>query len=248
MKSTMNKGNRKLRILVPTDFSGHAVNAGAYAIQLFKHTVGEVILENVYQLPKENTGTLISINDLILHESEEKLRNEQSLLQKAKAKLTITLESKEGNPVNTIKQAVKKTHADLLVIGHNSKTDKFSSTFIGQPECWPTLLVPSAKITRPAKEVVLISSCVRNDLGPTKNFTELNERYNNSSHSLYFTKNSTVEDLKATITSLLRNKKKTGLIIFNTIKGDRLEQAIKEHQLDQVFYSHPSLLISNNEG
>jgi hypothetical protein len=248
MKSIVKTENNKLRILVPTDFSGHALHAGAYAIQLFKNSIGEIILENIYQFPKDNTGTLISINDLILHESEEKLKNEQLLLKKTKTKFAIALQSKEGNPINVIKQSLKKTNVDLLVIGHNSKIDKFSSTFIGQPECWPTLLVPASKTIMPTKEAIIISSSVKSDLNLSPNFKEISDRFKDNSHLLYFTKNSTVEHLKATIKSLLETNKRVGMLIFNTIKGDRLEQAIKGHQLDQVFYSHPSLLISNNEG
>jgi hypothetical protein len=240
--------NQKLRVLVPTDFSGHALNAGIFTIELLKNTLGELILENVFQVPKENTGTLISVNDIIIRESEERLKKEQALLKLKKEKIEVTTQSEEGNPINAVKKAFKKTQANMLVIGHNSKMDRFSSTFISQPEYWPTLLVPGNTTNKISKEAIVISTSVSiNDgIGVGPEFAEIEKRYRDSAHLLYFTKNSTVEHLKATVEALLKKHKKIGMLIFNTIKGDRLEQAIKEHQLDSVFFSHPVFLLSNN--
>jgi nucleotide-binding universal stress UspA family protein len=236
---------KKLKMLIPTDFSGHALNAGEFAMQLLKKSAGEVILENVYQVPKENSGTLISVNDIIISESKEKLQNEYNELKAKNKKLNITIQSDEGNPVTTVKNTLKKNHIDLLVIGHNSKMDKFSSAFIGQPEYWPALLVPGTKSTKIRKEAIIISASVNNAHDLTNAFTEIDIRFKDKGHQLFFTKNSTIEHLKATINALLE-KHKVGIIIFNTTKGDRLEQVIKEHKLDSIFFSHPSLLISNN--
>jgi nucleotide-binding universal stress UspA family protein len=240
--------NKKLKVLVPTDFSGHALNAGAFIIELLKNTLRELILENVYQVPKENSGTLISVNDIIISESEAKLKKEQAVLKAKKIKIEVTVQSEEGNPINAVKKAFKKTQANMLVIGHNSKIDKFSSIFISQPEYWPILLVPGNANNKIAKEAIVISTAVAiNDgIGVGTEFAEIQKRYKESAHLLYFTKNSTVEHLKATVEALLKKHKKIGMLIFNTTKGDRLEQAIREHQLDSVFFSHPAFLLSNN--
>ncbi len=247
MKDTQKGKGQKLKILIPTDFSGHALNAGGFAIQLLKKSAGEVILENAYQLPKENSGTLISVNDIIITESKEKLQKEYNELKAKGKKINITIQSAEGNPITTVKHTLKKNHINLLVIGHNSKMDKFSSAFIGQPEYWPTLLVPGIKSAKIHKEAIIISTTVNNGLDLANAFVEIDKRFKEKTHQLYFIKNSTVEHLKATIQALLE-KHKIGIIIFNTSKGDRLELLIKEHKLDTIFFSYPSLLLSNNEG
>ncbi len=236
---------KKLKMLIPTDFSGHALNAGEFAMQLLKKSASEIILENVYQVPKENSGTLISVNDIIISESKEKLQKEYSELKAKNKKINITIQSEEGNPITIVKHIVKRNYVDLLVIGHNSKMDKFSSAFIGQPEYWPALLVPSINSAKIFKEAIVISTSVNNGSDLTSAFTEIDTRFKGKAHQLYFTKNSIVEHLKATISALLE-KHKIGIIIFNTVKGDRLEQVIKEHKLDSIFFSHPSLLMSNN--
>lgn len=235
----------KLKILVPTDFSGHALNAGSFTIELLKNTSGEIVLENVFQTPRENTGSLISINDIIIKESQERLRKESEILKIKSKKINITTQSEEGHPVNTIKQAFKRNNADLLVIGHNSKMDRFSSSFIGQPEYWPALLVPGMSFTKISKEAIVISTVANNDFIMPSALKEINKRFKDNLHYIYFTKNSTVEHLKASTEALLK-KPDIGMVIFNASKGDWLEHAIKEHQLDSMFFSHPSLLLSNN--
>jgi nucleotide-binding universal stress UspA family protein len=245
MKTADKIKKQKLKILVPTDFSGHGLNAGAFAIELLKNAPSEIILENVFQVPKENTGTLISISDIIKTESQERLNKECAELKSKSKKILITTKSEEGQPVNTVKQALKKSNADLLVIGHNTKIDKFSASFIGQPECWPTLLVPGMSFTKIPNEAIIISTTANNDINLPNALTEISKKFKDKLHHIYFTKNSTVEHLKTSTDALLKQGN-IGMIIFYTCKGDWLEQAIKEHQLDSMFFSHPSLLISNN--
>lgn len=245
MKTVKKIKKQKLRILVPTDFSGHGLNAGAFAIELLKNAPSEIILENVFQVPKENTGTLISISDIIKTESQERLNKECAELKSKSKKILITTKSEEGQPVNTVKQALKKSNADLLVIGHNTKIDKFSASFIGQPECWPTLLVPGTSFIKIPNGAIVISTIANVDIYMSPALVEVCKRFKDNLHHIYFTKNSTGEHLKTSINELLK-KKNIGIIIFNSTKGDWLEQAIKDHQLDSIFFSHPSLLISSN--
>ncbi len=72
MTSRAKAKEQKLKILIPTNFSGHGVTAGEHAIELFKDTTAEFILENVYQSPKGSAGTLISFHDIISREVNEK--------------------------------------------------------------------------------------------------------------------------------------------------------------------------------
>ena len=236
---------QKLKILIPTDFSGHALNAGFFAIELLKNAQGEFILENVFQVPKGNTGTLVSVNDIIIRESLQKLKKEQEKLKAKYSKTNIIVQSEEGNPVTIVKQTLKKDHIDLLVIGHNLKIDRFSSSFIAQPEYWPTLLVPESPFTKIGKEAIIVSTKVKNGLSASTTFAEISKRFKGSVYQICFEEKSTAEELVANILSIAM-KHKTGMIILKTTNGDRLEQAITKHHLDSVFLSYPTLLISGN--
>ncbi|MGP8216858.1 MAG: universal stress protein [Bacteroidia bacterium] len=235
---------QKLKILIPTDFSGHALNAGVFAIELLKNAASEAILENVFQAPKENAGTLISFNDIISRESQERLNKERDLLIAKNGQINITVQSDEGYPVSTVKNTFKRKYVDLLVIGHNSHISRFCSSFIEQPEYWPALLVPGSTHPKIPKEVIIVSTSGSSALDTNPVYKEIEKRFKTSNnHHLHFTRNSTVEHLKTNITSLLE-KYKIGLMVFSTTRGDRLEQAIKERHFDSVFISNPTLLVS----
>jgi len=248
MLDTLRSEEKKMKILVPTDFSGSGVNAAALAIKLFQKKTDAIILENVFQTPKENRGTLISIHDIIANDSKALLEKERRHLKAEYKDVNISIRSEEGNLVDTIKRAVKKNKINLLVVGvskHGSKNGLVPKTFIEQPEFWPMLTVPLKPLPSGSKELILIvteGALVKNKKGIADYLQNIN-MYDTKTHNLEFTTKDKVEKLKADIRTLLE-KHKIGLIIFNTSKGDRLQKALIAHQMDSVLFSIPSLLIN----
>jgi hypothetical protein len=244
MTSKTKAEEKRLKILIPTNFSGHGVTAAEYAIELFKDTAGEFILENVYQGPKGNTGTLISINDIISRDVNEGLKKEWEFLKSKYKNVSIDFQFEEGNPISTIKTAVKRNHFDLLVMGHNAHFKRFHKAFIEQPEYWPVMLVPQEPFLEKAKDAIIVSTEEIDGSIITPDFKNLNKRFKGKSHHLIFKAKDVLENLKAEI-SAWQKKYKIGMVVFNISRGCRLETAIREHKLDDFFLSlPPTLLIS----
>jgi hypothetical protein len=235
---------QKLKILIPTNFSGHGIRAAEYAIELFKDAAGEFILENVYQAPKGNANTLISIHDIISREVNEKLRKEWELLKAKNKDLNIDFQFEEGNPISTIKTAVKRNHFNLLIMGHNSHFKRFHKAFIEHPEYWPIMLVPHEPFFEKAKDAIIVSTEDIDSSIITPDFKSINKKFKRKSHHVHFTAKDIVENLEAEINAL-QKKYKIGMIVFNVSPGCKLERVIREHKLDDFFLSlPPTLLIS----
>jgi len=240
---------KKMKVLVPTDFSGSGVNAAAFAIKLFDKRADEIILENVFQIPKANKGTLVSIDDIISNESKLLLEKEHRHLKAEYKNAKVTIQSEEGNVVAIIKNAIKKKGIDLLVIGLQkqvSKLSKTTSAFIEQPQYWPILTVPLKPLNK-SKEVVIVISenSQTNNLKYLTDYLKSTDLYDSTIHSLQFSTKEGIEQLKSKIDALLK-KHKVGIIVFDTNKSDLLQKAIIEHKLDNVLLSIPALLIQHN--
>ncbi len=243
--------DKQLKLLVPTDFSGTGVNAAAYAIQLFHKKTGELILENVFQAPKEKAGTLISITDILLSESKTLLEKERKHLAAEFRNVNISIESEEGSIINTIKNAIKAKNINLLVLGIPKRAAYLTSvpkTFIELPYYWPMLMVPQSALKNKSKELVIIiseDSRHRNTLELETYLKDINLK-DNKMHHIEFTTNNSVVQLMKQLDELLK-KHKIGLLVFNTFKGDKLQKAITNHELDSLLLTLPALIMQNNE-
>jgi hypothetical protein len=249
MLQSIKMSGRKMKVLVPTDFSGSGVNAAAFAIKLFDKKTDEIILENVFQIPKENKGTLVSIDDIISNESKLLLEKERRHLKAEYKNANVTVQSEEGNVVSTIKNAIKKKGISLLVIGLQkqvSSLSKVTSAFIEQPQYWPMLTVPLKPLNKSKEIVIVISENSQSD--NSKDLTDYLRNidlYESAIHRLQFSIKEGIEHLKSKIDALLK-KHKVGIIVFDTNKADLLQKTIIEHKMDNILLSIPALLIQHN--
>lgn len=236
-----------LKLLVPTDFSGSGINAAAFAIQLFHKKTGEMILENVFQTPKEKLGTLISVSDIIANESKSLLEKERRHLKAEYNDVNISVQSEEGSIVHTIKKAIAIKNINLLVLGMQKNARRLSSiinSFIEYPQYWPMLTVPQRATTNQSKELLIM---VSEDAGKEKSlelatYLEQINMHTNKMYYLELGSKENMEQLKNKIGQLLE-KHKVGLIVFNTSKGDRLQKGIIMHEFDNLLLTFPALII-----
>jgi len=247
MLSNPQRGNKMLKVLVPTDFSGSGINAAAFAIELFNKKTDELILENVFQTPKEKSGTLISIGDIISNESKTLLEKERRHLKAEYKDINIFIQSEEGSIVHTIKNAMKAKDINLLVLGiakHATQLSRITSSFVENPQYWPMLTVPQNSYNKKSTELVIIVSedSSGNRAIELENYLKEVDLEGHKMHHLKFPGKGDIEGLKQHIAVLLK-KHKIGLLVFNTGKGDRLQKAVYAHQFDSYLLSFPALLI-----
>ncbi len=242
----MTAKNRTVReqpnILIPTNFTGHAVIAGEYAARLLEGSPCNIILETVYQAPKGSAGTLIRIADILLAEAEEKLRKECKQIEFGAPGLHIDFKAEEGDAATVIGNNVKKDKIDLLVIGHNSHVKKFLYSFIGKPDSWPALLVPNNATSLPERAIIVCGPETA-DSRRKPGISAIENRLKGKTRTIYFSKNEPVIQLKRRLETEIANHN-TDILVFKTEKGSELEAAIKMHSFDELLLICPALLLS----
>ncbi|GAA4112433.1 hypothetical protein GCM10022393_10890 [Aquimarina addita] len=118
------------RILIPTDFSDNAWNAILYAIELFHHIPCEFYILNVYTLTSTSLVTTISsqkvgqMYDTVKKESKKGLVSIQENLKNSKvySHHHFISVSKQGEPVDEIRQFVIEKRMDLIIMGTQGAT------------------------------------------------------------------------------------------------------------------------------
>lgn len=250
MFSDVLKKDEKFKLLVPTNFSGAGANAAAFAIGLFKKRTDELVLENVFQAPKQVSSTLISISDLLANESRALLEKERRHLMTEYKGINISIDSEEGSIVHAIKRTIKEKGIDLLVLGLPKDANDLRNipkVLTEQPIYWPMLTVPYNSITAKSKELVIIISEEDKGYDPLEleKYLKQIELNKNKAHHVEFKLNDSGAQLQAYLLELVK-KHKIGLLVFNTSKGDRLQRAIIRHEMDTIILKIPAILMQHN--
>ncbi|MCB0396907.1 MAG: universal stress protein [Flavobacteriales bacterium] len=107
------------KILIPTDFSPCAQNAADYAVALFAYEPVQFVLLNSYLVPHSTADTLITIDDILKRNSEEKLAEEvqrlHALNENRRAQFSFC--SRPGDLTLVIRKMVKSQSMSLVVMG-----------------------------------------------------------------------------------------------------------------------------------
>ncbi|MFW5792893.1 MAG: universal stress protein [Bacteroidota bacterium] len=124
------------KILVPTDFSDHAKNAGFYAVELAKTIQSKIYLLHTYNLsasalyPPQYSGSTPS--DKQHHEHVQKIEKENELhlntfketILKGNTTPKCTLAQTTGFVSESVNQYAERKNIDLIVMGTKGKTKR----------------------------------------------------------------------------------------------------------------------------
>lgn len=117
------------KILVPTDFSGHADKALQEALDMAQQFKASILLLHVLHENIRQCGGDYCLSDELMHQMEEQmLSGAREALQKQLAKfpqagnVQVTTEVKRGFPAEEILKAQEERGADLIVISPLGKT------------------------------------------------------------------------------------------------------------------------------
>jgi nucleotide-binding universal stress UspA family protein len=112
------------KILVLTDFSPSAKNAGVYACALAKQFKAKVVLFHAFALPIPSTDmpiVAISVPDME-KDNLKTLKKESELIRK-KSNVKIEIQTRAGFAVDEAIQLEKKLKPDLIVAGMKGKSN-----------------------------------------------------------------------------------------------------------------------------
>ncbi len=153
------------QILVPTDFSSNAINAGLYALELAKEFNAKITLLNVYNIPSPLPPLPIEIiitPDELKSDTDSQLKKEKEfLLNKINYAIDIECISRNGASSKEINQAAIFVDADLIVMGMRggSKIQKalfgtVTTAVINAAEK-PTLIIPDNVPFKAPKNILI---------------------------------------------------------------------------------------------
>ncbi len=243
MKVKEDVGRERTKILIPTNFTGHAAIAGDYALRMLEGLPCTCLLETVYMPPRGSAGTLIKIADILMREAAEGLRKEREAMEFGHPGIQVQTKAEEGDAATVIGGSMKKEKADLLVIGHNSHVKKFLSRIIESPDTWPALLVPNKHYEAPPKSALCVCSPECGQSGLNDTVAAVEKRIEGRARKIHYAENEPPEALKKQIETSLR-KNSTDMVIFKVAKRSEFEGIIRTHLLDEIILKYPVLLLS----
>ncbi len=164
------------KILVPVDFSESAVNAMHWACSLAEKLKAEIILFNAFEIKKsfyenESFSDIMVLTKDIRDEKKEKLK-ELALHTGYKKKIVFDYLAESGSLQNTLKDAVKKTNSDLIIMGSAGAEDQrnylfgSNATDVIRNLDLPLLIVPVKSTFSELKSIVFASTFSIEDLEP----------------------------------------------------------------------------------
>ncbi len=141
---------KKLRILLPTDYSLLARKAAEYAVMLSSNIDAEYILLHCDNVPRPSYGFVNKLDDLLRAESM-KTGNElaDSIRKSTGIDASITCDFVQGDPIEVLESYSKEHKIDLIVMGTKGESviqnKIFGSVAAGVLESvtCPTIFVPA---------------------------------------------------------------------------------------------------------
>jgi nucleotide-binding universal stress UspA family protein len=113
------------KILVPTDFSGHAGHAADLAVDLARKVGGEICFLHVYDYPTYvlPDGALLPAADVVSNMMADMQERFQVLTAKhADSGVPMSTQSRQGVPLTEIVRFAQEWGADLIVMGTHGRT------------------------------------------------------------------------------------------------------------------------------
>jgi nucleotide-binding universal stress UspA family protein len=113
------------KILVPTDFSGHAETAADFAVGLAQKFASEVYFLHVYDIPTYvlPDGAIVPAPDVVANVISDAEQQIERLVQKYKdTGVKAVAELRQGVPLSNIVKMARELAVDLIVMGTHGRT------------------------------------------------------------------------------------------------------------------------------
>lgn len=234
-----------ITIVLATDFTEYAHNAGKYAIDLAQKIKANINLFHAYHVPVIDPMTpaeyLKELSESIKKESLVKLEEEQQKLKAYADKIgyseiEIITESSFGFAVGEILSYIKKVEADLLVLGtkHMGGLEKAIFGSVNQPVLEkagiPVLLVPGkAQFSEGGTKILYATDFREKDVQAISTLIALVNPLKGKVHCVHFNLDGFVNvdkaDMEAT-EAKFEGAVKNGKIDFEIVNSDRLEEGM----------------------
>ncbi len=149
------------KILIPTDFSKAATKAVNYALNLAQLTNAKIYLMNTYAVPHAGATMMVSIDDLLKHESVKNLNAEEARIKELFPELEVSSYCYPGS-IDTVLSDFCNDHLiDFIVMGTTGASGWEGKLFgsntanlIGSVKC-PIIAVPiESAIAKPNNIVI----------------------------------------------------------------------------------------------
>jgi hypothetical protein len=247
----MQKEKRKVNrtILAITDFSKSSTTAILFAARLFKNSKRKIIFLNVFENPNDKSPLLISVEDILIKDSEAGLKKQSTEVETAlkTLKFSSTRHSMAGKLRKAIRTITQFENVDLIVAGIPANRypcknlNNAPLLFMGQSK-YPILIVPEKCSHKPVKSILVVNLAGH----PTKNSVEKGFEYiinpdHISKHLLSLNEkkidNGIVSSLHKTI-----KEKDVNLIIIIPAAGDKIDRALRDYQVQELCHFIASLL------
>ncbi|MEX2591032.1 MAG: universal stress protein, partial [Chitinophagales bacterium] len=242
-------------IVLTTDFSEFAHNAGKYALHLAQKIKANISLFHAYHVPVIDPMTpaeyLKELSDSVKKDAEEKLAEEKNKLKSYAKKIgyetvEINTDSSFGFAVGEIIAHVKKQNPRLLVMGtrHMGGLEKAIFGSVNQPILEraevPVLLVPGdAQFEEEAPKILYATDFKEKDTDAISTLLEFAVLLGSEVHCVHFDLDGFVNIDRADMEEIearFEAERKAGHIDFEIVSADNLEegmdQYIKDRQID----------------
>ena len=232
-------------VLVITDFTKSSTNAVLSAASLFEKLNLKFILLNVFENPAEKSHLLISVEDILVKDSEAGLKKQAAeLASTLKGKeVSFTTYSAAGRLKKVVKAIQETENIDLIVVGIPSDKHPFKDLnkipllFMGQSKL-PVLMVPEKCPDKPAKNAFIINlGAPLSRKAVDKEFEHIVNHDHIAKHIIYFNEKQPNHALHE---MLLESE--SDLMILIPAPGDRLDKALLEYQITTLAPTLASLL------
>jgi nucleotide-binding universal stress UspA family protein len=149
------------KILIPTDFSDSASKALEYALALAEITSAKIYILNTYAIPHAGATMMVSIDDLLKHESTKNLAKEEAKIKESRPSLEVASYCLAGSLDSLLKDFCVENGIDLIVMGTTGASGWQGKLFgsntanlIGSVKC-PIIAIPfESKIGKPCNIII----------------------------------------------------------------------------------------------
>ncbi len=231
----MKNSNFIKQILLPTDFSSHSTCAYQFALELAQKSGAGLTLLHVIEPPYNFASELEETREVLKKFSLSRLKE----LKESKSgidldKIEIDTRVRTGMTVPTVLEQIRKTGADLVVMGSKGATGLkkvlFGSiaTDIMEKAPIPVLTVPDSESPPKIKKLLFTTDFRKGDLDNLKWLFELAGHYKAGVHALHVTR---ALDFETEIRyrgfeDYIRDHNALEKLKFDLVENDRLTDGI----------------------
>jgi len=249
MSSRERKDKADKTILAITDFSKNSTHAILFAAGLFKDSIIQIKLLNVFESPDKKAKLLISIDDIIIKDSETGLKKQSAEIASVSKKksLKILTYSASGKLKKIIGSLAQSEDISLIVGSippnkHPCKKLNYTPfLFMGQSR-HPVLMVPENHVHKTVNNILILNLDAH--LSESKINTSFENLVNHKHISTriitLYEKN--IDNTKISSIFKLLKESRAGMLIIVPSAGDKLDRQLLDYQIQELCTTLASLL------